>query len=64
MSNTAFKNILLGADEMVQQVKILVTKPHDLILVPRTHVVEEENRFPQVLSQSHAYPSNIGINVA
>lgn len=35
---------------MVQQVKALTAKPGDLNLIPRKHMVEEENRLPQAVS--------------
>lgn len=34
---------------MAQQVNMLVTKPHDLGLMPRTHTMEEENWLLQVV---------------
>lgn len=39
----------LGAGEMAQQVDMLVTKPDDLSLMPRTHTTEGHNRLLQVV---------------
>lgn len=36
------------ASEMVKGLEVLATKPDDVSLVPKTHVVKE-NSFPQVL---------------
>lgn len=32
---------------MAQQVNVLAAMPEDLSSIPRTHVVERENQFPQ-----------------
>lgn len=34
-----FKNIILGPEEMVQQLRILVPPTEDLYSVPRAHIV-------------------------
>lgn len=34
---------------MAQKVKVLATKLDNMILIPETHTVEEENRFPQAV---------------
>lgn len=38
---------------MAQQLKVLVTKPDDLNLVPGTHLVEGENQLLEALPDSH-----------
>lgn len=41
---------------MVRQVQALSAKPADLSLIPKSHMVEEENRPPQiVLLSPHTY---------
>lgn len=43
---------------MLQQGKVLVTKPKDLGLIPRTHIVEGKNWLPQIStlpSDIHTY---------
>lgn len=37
------------AANMAQKVKVLATKLDNMILIPETHTVEEENRFPQAV---------------
>lgn len=32
---------------MAKQIKVLIAKSNDLNSIPRTHVVEGENKFPQ-----------------
>lgn len=44
-----------SAAEMVQQVKVLVTKPDDLNLTPRTQVVKEVNWPPATILWVHRY---------
>lgn len=39
-----FEKIQKGVNEMAQHVKVLAAKPENLI-VPRSHIVEGENRF-------------------
>lgn len=39
----------LGAGEMAPWVEEIVTKPDDLSLALRTHMLERENRFLQVV---------------
>lgn len=36
-------------ESMDQWVKVSATKPDNLCLLPRTHIVEEENQLPQVV---------------
>lgn len=37
------------ASGMAQWIKVLVSKPNDLSLIPRTYMVEKESEFPQVV---------------
>lgn len=40
---------------MAQQAKMLVAKPGDLSLIPRIHMVEEENSFPSTHGRARMY---------
>lgn len=47
-------NKVTGASKIAQKVKVPATRPADLSVIPRSHVVAEENRFPQMVWSTHA----------
>lgn len=44
-----------GGGEMTQRVKMLVVKPDNLSLIPRTHMVEERTNSSKLSSDLHIY---------
>ena len=46
---TTLKVYHLESSEMAQRIKERATSPNDLNVTPKTHMVERENKLPQVV---------------